>query len=48
MLSSWRVVAVMRFSAARTSWPSLRMSTYDSTSSRPASGVMEGWMLARA
>ncbi|ROW11036.1 hypothetical protein VMCG_00901 [Cytospora schulzeri] len=46
--SSCRVVAVMRFSAERTSWPSLRISTYASTNCLAASCVMVGWMLARA
>lgn len=48
MDSSCRVVAVMRRSEARTSSPSLRMATYEFTSSVAAGSVMRGWHFARA
>lgn len=48
MDSSCRVVAVMRFSLARTSSPNFLISTYCLTSSSPASSVMEGLMTSLA
>lgn len=48
MDSSCLVVAVMRRSFVRGSWPALRMSTYAATSACDASSVRTGWMRLRA